>query len=129
MIGNEAMMHEAEPIPYTYDLGDLWLRKTGHPVVFAVFLVGADAARSRKADIGRVVDSYRRSLTCLNSERKELINAARAKYPDVAYDIDTYYRLLRFEFTAELKSALEFYYAEAGEMGLIPRVGKIGYYG
>lgn len=129
VIGNEAMMHEAEPIPYTYDLGDLWLRKTGHPVVFAVFLAGAAAARSMRADIDRVVESYRNSLACLQSERSALIDAARAKYPDVAYDIDTYYRLLRFEFTDELKSALAYYYAQAGEMRLIPRVEEIRYYG
>jgi chorismate dehydratase len=129
VIGNEAMMHEAEPVPYTYDLGDLWLRKTGHPVVFAVFLVGANAARTMRADIERVVDSYYNSLACLETERSALIDAARAKYPDVAYDIDTYYRLLRFEFTHELKSALEYYYARAGEMGLIPKVREIRYYG
>lgn len=129
VIGNEAMMHEAEPIPYTYDLGDLWLRKTGHPVVFAVFLVGQNAARTMRADIERVVESYGESLACLRNERSALIEAARLRYPDVAYDIDTYYRLLRFEFTDELKGALEYYYEQAGEMGFLPGVDGIRYYG
>ena len=38
--------------------------------------------------------------------------AAKAvqRYPEVAYDADTYYTLLKFEFTHELKKALEFYW-------------------
>ncbi len=39
IIGNEALLPEKTATPYVYDLGDLWLRKTGFPVVFAVFAV------------------------------------------------------------------------------------------
>jgi len=45
------------------------------------------------------------------------------------YRNDTYYRLLRFEFTDELKGALEYYYEQAGEMGFLPGVDGIRYYG
>jgi chorismate dehydratase len=31
IIGNEAMVETGVPVAYQYDLGDLWLRKTGHP--------------------------------------------------------------------------------------------------
>ncbi len=39
VIGNDAMVKPPGQTSYTYDLGDLWLRKTGYPVVFAVFAV------------------------------------------------------------------------------------------
>ncbi len=129
VIGNEAMENTRDPAPYIYDLGDLWLRKTGHPVVFALFTVQAAAVRSFAADIARVIASYNSSLLCLHTEREALIAHAREKYPAVAYDIDTYYSLLRFEFTPDLHRALEFYYDEAGSLGLLERVKRVRYFG
>jgi chorismate dehydratase len=128
VIGNEAMENSGEPTPYVYDLGDLWLRKTGHPVVFAVFAVQARAAARATGEIGRVIDSYNKSLLCLHTERETLIARAREKYPRVAYDIDTYYSLLRFEFTPDLHGALEFYFREAGSLGLLENVPAVSYY-
>ncbi len=129
VIGNEAMMHEAEPIPIPTTWATCGCAGPGTRWSSPCSLSARPAARTMRADIERVVQSYRNSLACLETERSALIDAARAKYPDVAYDIDTYYRLLRFEFTDELKSALAYYYAQAGEMGLIPGVGEIRYYG
>jgi chorismate dehydratase len=129
VIGNEAMENTPEPAPYIYDLGDLWMRKTGHPVVFALFSVQVSAAKSLAADITRVIASYNSSLLCLHTERAALIARAREKYPTVAYDIDTYYSLLRFEFTPDLHAALEFYFSEAGSLGLLGKVKRVRYFG
>jgi hypothetical protein len=37
LIGNEAMLFRSSPTLHLYDLGEIWLQKTGFPVVFAVF--------------------------------------------------------------------------------------------
>ncbi len=128
VIGNEAMMHETEPLPYIYDLGDLWLQKTGYPVVFAVFAVRKDA--TRYADIiNAVCASYRLSLDELTKKSPRVIEKARQRYPTIAYDIAHYYTLLKFEFTNELKKALLYYYSLAWELHLLPKVPSLQLYG
>lgn len=125
VIGNEAMVHLAEPAPYTYDLGDLWLRKTGYPVVFAVFAVGGATLEKYPSQLGAVINSYHQSLACLVQDRDSLVRKAGKRYPTIKYDIDRYFRLLKYTFTPELKAALKFYLTLAGELDLIPRVETI----
>ena len=55
VIGNEAMVNSNEAIPYTYGLGDLWLRKTGFPVVFAVFAVRKSAMKECPSKIKNII--------------------------------------------------------------------------
>ena len=125
IIGNEAIMQCTEPVPYTYDLGDLWLRKTGYPVVFAVFAVRESAVKKFPSQVSAVVKSYHQSLECLESERELLIGKAAERYPNIQYDIHTYYNLLQYNFTAEMKSALDFYFRLGGEMGVLEEVNML----
>jgi chorismate dehydratase len=127
VIGNDAMAISSEPIPYIYDLGDLWLRKTGFPVVFAVFAIRDSVVEKYRSQIKAVISSYHHSLTYLQEEREHLVSKARAKYPDIIYDINSYFDLLQFKFDEDLKRALMFYYAAAGEMGLIKKVINLTY--
>ena len=128
VIGNDAMVNTSEPASYIYDLGDLWLRKTGFPVVFAVFAVRRSIVEKYETEIKSVVSSYHSSLRCLTQEKDLVILKAKEKYPDIVYDISGYYDRLQFEFSEDLKNALMFYYSVAGEMGLIKRVSKIEYF-
>ena len=127
IIGNDAMVRVQEPASYTYDLGDLWFRKTGFPVVFAVFAVRRNVSVKYEAEIKSVISSYHKSLKCLKEEKDKVIRKAKERYPDIVYDIDEYYDLLEFEFTDDLKKALMFYYSIAGEMGLIKKVEGLQY--
>jgi chorismate dehydratase len=127
VIGNDAMAISSEPIPYIYDLGDLWLRKTGFPVVFAVFVVRERVIEKYSSRIKSVISSYHSSLCYLEEEKEHVVSKARAKYPDIIYDINSYFDLLEFKFDDELKKALMFYYAIAGEMGLLKKVTKLNY--
>ncbi len=127
VIGNETMTRNIEPVPYTYDLGDLWLRKTRFPVVFAVFATDKTALERYPIQIGAVVKSYRQSLCCLETERDSLIQKASERYPDIQYDISTYYRLLQYNFTEELKDALRFYFDLAAELGLLNKVERLNF--
>ena len=127
VIGNDAMAISSEPIPYIYDLGDLWLRKTGFPVVFAVFVVRESVVEKYSSQIKSVVSSYHSSLNCLEEEKEDVVSKAKAKYPDIIYDINSYFDLLQFKFDDELKKALMFYYTVAGEMGLLKEVTSLNY--
>jgi chorismate dehydratase len=127
VIGNDAMAITSEPVSYIYDLGDLWLRKTGFPVVFAVFAARQSVVEKYKLQIKSVVSSYRRSLRCLEEEKENVVSLAKARYPDIIYDINGYFDLLQFKFDDNLKKALMFYYAVAGEMGLLKKVTGLSY--
>lgn len=125
LIGDDAMTEEADAAPYRYDLGELWLKKTGLPVVFAVFAVSRTAAAADPAGIMAVVDSYRASLRCLADERPELAAKAALEYPGVTRDISDYLDTLRYEFTGERKQALKYYFSAAAELGLLKEVKEL----
>ena len=128
LIGNEAMGYKAGPGIKVYDLGKLWLEKTGFPVVFAVFAVRENVVDKYREKIGSVIESYHNALECLKNEKSDLIAEAVRKYPDVEYDIDEYYNLLQFEFTDDLKEALNFYFKTAGDLELIRKVERLKYF-
>ena len=119
IIGNEAMVPVNEPVSYSYDLGELWLRKTGFPVVFAVFAVQDNALDEYREKIDNVIQSYHRSLAFLDKERETVIAGAEKRYPNIPYDLDEYYSTLQFSFAPELRDALEFYFQIAGELGVL----------
>ncbi|MDY6934002.1 MAG: menaquinone biosynthesis protein [Spirochaetota bacterium] len=127
IIGNEAMIPHNEPVPYVYDLGELWFQQTGFPIVFAVFSIRERIIERYASDIRSVIQSYHNSLLCLEKEKENVILKAREKYPNVFYNIDEYYSNLQFEFTKDLKRALDFYHSIAGELGLIKKVASLKY--
>jgi hypothetical protein len=83
VIGNDAMVRTPDLAAYTYDLGDLWLRKTGFPVVFAVFAVRERIVETYESEIKAVISSYR-SPCCLNEE-KACHPEGEQRYPDIIY--------------------------------------------
>jgi chorismate dehydratase len=128
MIGNEAMLRSSTPVSFSYDLGELWLRKTGYPVVFAVFALNENAIEKYAGEIKRVIESYRISIEWLENEVEKVVAAAQRKYPDITYDVKGYYETcLQFKFSERLKQALGFYYTKAFEMGLFEKEVKIRY--
>lgn len=126
VIGNDAMLPVKQQLPYTYDLGDLWMRHTGYPVVFAVFALRNTSRETFRMEVREVISSYRESLRCLETDRDTLMRKAHERYPLLDYnDIDSYYRLLKFVFSPELKKGLQFYFNEAAQLGLMADVPEI----
>jgi chorismate dehydratase len=127
LIGNEAMTTSRRPVSYSYDLGELWLRKTGFPVVFAVFAVREESIDQKMEQIRSVACSYRTSLQYLADHKEEVIAGARKRYPAIIHDIESYYSLFRFEFSPELKEALDFYLRHAAELGFLEEIAPVRY--
>lgn len=121
LIGDHALTAKAAAAPYSYDLGELWLRKTGRPVVFAVFAAGRAAAAADPAAFRAAAASFRASLDGLSSERAALVAAAARRYPGLACDTDSYLAGLGYEFTAARKEAFSYYLDTAADMGLLGR--------
>lgn len=128
IIGNDAMTGCNNKAPYKYDLGELWLQKTGFPVVFAVFAVRKKVVRENLPELVAVINSYRSSLRCLVQEKENVIIKAKQRYPDISYDVNGYYDTLQFEFTDKLKIALKYYLSAAEEMNLLNRVDSLDFW-
>lgn len=127
IIGNEAMTAPPQLAPFTYDLGELWLRKTGFPVVFAVFAVREKAVEQFRRQIEATIGSYKKSLQCLTDEEDIVVRAACARYPYIIYDVRSYYHLFQFNFTDQLKAALRFYIDSATELGIFDKEVEVNY--
>jgi chorismate dehydratase len=121
VIGNDAMVEGPDKPSFVYDLGELWLRKTGFPVVFAVFAVRSEAAKQFQQEIATVIESYRTSLHCLDTEEDLVVAKAREQYPDIDYDVAGYYDLFDYHFNERLRQALRFYLDSGSELGLFPK--------
>lgn len=128
IIGNDAMVSPGAPVRYTYDIGDLWHRKTGFPAVFGVFVIAREAYENCPDKIRSVIDSYRHSLAMFNSEQGAVIAKAAQKYPEIIYDLKEYFDRFQYVFSDELKSALNFYLQEAAELGVLREIEKLTYY-
>ena len=128
IIGNDAMRGCINRAPFRYDLGELWLKKTGFPVVFAVFAVRENVIRGNLPELREVINSYRSSLRCLVQEKENVITKAEQRYPDISYDINGYYDKLQFEFTDNLKDALKYYLSAAEELNLLNKVESLNFF-
>ena len=128
IIGNDAMVNPSEPVQYTYDIGDLWLRKTGYPAVFGVFVIAQKALDRYSEEIENVIRSYHHSLDAFRNEKQSLVSKAKEKYPDIVYDLYQYYDRFEFEFTDELKKAFSFYLDTAARLGFLKKIENLTYY-
>jgi len=128
VIGNHAMVKMDEPAPYTYDLGDLWLRKTGFPVVFAVFTILKSTAESYAGEIEAIRQSFRLSLESMKNDREKIITCAGEKYPEIPYDLDKYFSRLHYSFSDDLKKALSFYLELGSDLGFLKKISKLDFY-
>ncbi len=128
LIGNDAMAGCIKEAPFTFDLGEMWLEKTGFQVVFAVFAARKDAIREKPSLVKKVINSYRSSIQCLFEERDMVIMKARQKYPDIQYDVNGYYETLQFEFTDNLKNALKYYLSAGKELDLLKNVETLNFF-
>lgn len=119
LIGNEAMKYKPGYETRVYDLGELWLKHSGFPVVFAAFAIQESVAEKQAAMLQAITLSFYRSLACLQTDRSGMISSAMQKYPDIHFDLNAYYDYLKFYFTDNLKQALQFYCQTASDLGLL----------
>ncbi|MCI0363302.1 MAG: menaquinone biosynthesis protein [Phycisphaerales bacterium] len=103
--------------PHQLDLGDAWVRHTGLPFVFAVWMARADAEPSALATAAAVLDRQRR----YNAPRIDTIIHHRAKPRRWPGDLAADYlkQHIAYEFTAERRAGLELFFTKARDHGLI----------
>ncbi len=116
LIGDEALRSAIDdPTPH-HDLGQLWLERTGLPMVFAVW-----AAR-RTVDSERLLalDHALASAVADASEHAALVaEAAATRYGFPAGFLARYFEHLQYRFTDRKREGLQRYFELAAEAGII----------
>ena len=100
-IGNQALASDSAGFDYVYDLGDLWKREVGLPMLYAVFVVRRELFETVSE---RVRDFAEASLAEFSRDKSKYISIAQKKFfDDQRVEISTselckYYDCLRYRF-------------------------------
>jgi len=121
LIGDAALKSAFEdPTPH-YDLGRLWLERTGLPMVFAVFAAPEPVAPGMAALEDALVDSVRRA----RAEPEQLAYESSDRYGYPAGFLARYFEKLRYRFGPRERAGL-FTFLEmardAGELDEVPEL-------
>ncbi len=125
LIGDDALRIMETDNLFLYDLAELWQRKTGFPIVFAVWAVRKDYVDKLNSSeiIDDIADSLRKSLKYGLANIDKIIDMVSPDFPCV--DLEDYFRNLKYEFGAKEREGLLAYYDYAFRLGLCDRCEKI----
>jgi chorismate dehydratase len=121
LIGDAALKSAFEdPTPH-YDLGRLWLERTGLPMVFAVW-----ACPEPPADgLGRLEDALVASLRRARSEPEQLAHEAAERYGYPAGFLARYFEKLRYRFGPRERAGLFTFLELARDVGELDEVPEL----
>jgi chorismate dehydratase len=121
LIGDAALRSAFEdPIPH-YDLGRLWLERTGLPMVFAVWAC-SDPPR---AGIAELEEALVESVLLARSEPERLAHEASARYGYPAGFLARYFEKLRYSFGPRERAGLITFFELARDVGELERVPEL----
>jgi chorismate dehydratase len=121
LIGDAALKSAFEdPTPH-YDLGRLWLERTGLPMVFAVW-----AAPEPLADgLAELEDALVQSVRLARAEPERLAHEASARYGYPAGFLARYFEKLRYRFGPRERAGLITFFELARDAGELERVPEL----
>jgi chorismate dehydratase len=121
LIGDAALQSMfADPTPH-YDLGRLWLERTGLPMVYAVFACPEPAPEGMLALEAALLAAYRRA----RAEPESLAREASARYGYPPGFLARYFEKLRYRFGPRERAGLLSFFELACEAGELPRVPEL----
>ncbi len=121
MIGDAALRSSFEdPTPH-YDLGRLWLERTGLPMVFAVWAVREPAPDG----IGALEEALVASVQLARSEPEQLAFEASERYGYPAGFVARYFEKLRYRFGPRERAGLYTFLELAQQVGELDEVPEL----
>ena len=121
LIGDAALRSSFEdPTPH-YDLGRLWLERTGLPMVFAVWAVRDPVPEG----IGALEDALVESVRRARAEPEQLAFEASERYGYPAGFVARYFEKLRYRFGPRERAGLYTFLELAHEVGELERVPEL----
>ena len=127
-IGDDALnvnLHQEPYKHYYYDLGREWKKLTGRCMVYAVWTVNKEFAKSNPEGMQLVYERLYKGVQAGFSNLREAIATIVDKTPFTPRQLDEYLHVIKWNLTEEYIENLEVFYELAYEQGLIPRKPKI----
>ena len=127
-IGDDALnvnLHQEPYKYYYYDLGREWKKLTGRCMVYAVWTVNKEFAKSNPEGMQLVYERLYKGVQAGFSNLREAIATIVDKTPFTPRQLDEYLHVIKWNLTEEFIENLEVFYELAYEQGLIPRKLKI----
>jgi chorismate dehydratase len=125
LIGDAALRSAFEdPTPH-HDLGRLWQRRTGLPMVFAVWA----CAEPPPEGLAELEDALAASVRRAREEPERLASDAAARYGYPAGFLARYFERLRYDFGAREREGLERFLEEARDVGELTSVPSLRFAG
>ncbi len=126
LIADEALSGGRDPFAeFVFDLGELWRRRTGLPMVFAVWAARADLAPAQHAILGELRQLLTDAQECYARDPEAVVRAAAVRFPFPEDFIAAYFRRLGYGFGAEERAGLNEFLRLAREAGQLAHVPEL----
>ncbi|MSO43738.1 MAG: hypothetical protein EXQ74_00255 [Thermoleophilia bacterium] len=107
LIADQALIaHRDALAPYSIDLGDLWQRRTGLPMVFAVWAVRADVQRAQADAVAALGRAIAEAPAAYHADPAAVDRAAAERFPFSQNFIHEYLGRLSFAFGERERAGL-----------------------
>lgn len=126
-IGDDALYlnHHRQENYYYYDLGHEWKKLTGLCMVYAVWVVGRDFAKTHREDTVKtqhfITDGFKYGFTHIN----DAISTLTADKPFTHEQLYEYMHVIQWKLNTEQIEALSLFYRYAYELNLIEKMPQI----
>jgi len=131
LIGDEALRaywDQPEGL-FAYDLGTVWTAWTGLPMVYAVWAVRRDYARTQPDAVQAVSEALTGSLAYCRAHLDDISDYAARWEQFPAEKFRSYFDALHFRFEPKYREGLARYLTEAAAIGQLERVPAIEVFG
>ncbi|WIW71518.1 menaquinone biosynthetic enzyme MqnA/MqnD family protein [Anaerosinus gibii] len=127
LIGDDALYanHNHQEGFYYYDIGMEWKKLTGLRMVYAVWIINRNFAKSHADLLQLVFDRVTKGFANGYQKKKQAIEMILNHKPFSFAQLDEYLEVIKWGFSQEHQRALLMFYEMAHEMNLIDHVPKI----
>ncbi len=96
--------------PYLIDLGEVWRRLSGLPVVFAVWAVRNSFADAHPHGVARTIDLFRQSKKRGMAHIDQIISASTGKLKLPADQMTAYFEAMQYDLNDKKRKALKYFF-------------------
>ena len=127
IIGDEALRFKNKGNYKVYDIGQLWMERTGYPVVFGIIAVNAQSLGTHKGPVELLFEKFHESHAHYKKRPEDIADFAQAHSP-LSLNFTDYFSHLTYSFSDELKRGLLYYYRMLAKCGLGHPVEQLRFY-
>lgn len=129
VIGDEALrLRNHELYPHKMDLGEAWFQWTGHPFVFALWVLQKGAVDNKNGPIGEALEALHMAKDWGRSHLDEVCALGCQKGPLDSRELRAYYRCLSYDLNEEQQKGLHLFFKILHQMGDLERVPPLKVY-